>query len=302
MSENKDTNKEQQTITYDDFEQSLIKDGIEIIEMPEEADKPEGIGAVGNNIRTTAPSTTNPYYIKDTLGGYNPCILISGNSCLPNCVGYCHGAMLEEAGITKDNRFPRCNAEDWYAVAKNNGLEVGQKAKLGATIVWKSGNFWNGADGCGHVGIVTDISGDTITVAQSNYGGTRWFMTKHKKPYSIYGQTFVGFVYNPYVLDYGWKKNNKGWWYQRADGTYPKNEWEKIKGKWYHFDSKGYMQTGWIHLKNKWYFLKSSGAMATGWIKDENKWYYLLDDGAMVTGKRTNITATFNSSGVLQEG
>ena len=100
----------------------------------------------------------------------------------------------------------------------------------------------------------------------------------------------------------GWIKDSKGYWYKRTDGSYPKNEWEKINGKWYHFDSNGYMQTGWIHLKNKWYFLKSSGAMATGWIKDENKWYYLLDDGAMVTGKRTNITATFNSSGVLQEG
>ena len=39
--------------------------------------------------RTTAPSSTNKYYIKTTKGGYNRCIQIqSDGSVLPNCVGY----------------------------------------------------------------------------------------------------------------------------------------------------------------------------------------------------------------------
>ena len=44
----------------------------------------------------------------------------------------------------------------------------------------------------------------------------------------------------------GWIKTSTGWWYQYADGTYPKNEWQKIDGKWYHFNENGYMQTGWL--------------------------------------------------------
>ena len=46
----------------------------------------------------------------------------------------------------------------------------------------------------------------------------------------------------------GWKKNSKGWWYQNADGSYPKNQWKTIGNKWYHFDATGYMQTGWMQL------------------------------------------------------
>lgn len=39
--------------------------------------------------RTTAPSSTNKYYIKTTHGGYNQCIQIQDDgSVLPNCTGY----------------------------------------------------------------------------------------------------------------------------------------------------------------------------------------------------------------------
>ena len=71
----------------------------------------------------------------------------------------------------------------------------------------------------------------------------------------------------------GWQKNSKGWWYQKADGTYPKNQWYKISGKWYHFDASGYMQTGWLKLSGKWFYLGDSGAMRTGWQKISGKWY-----------------------------
>lgn len=190
-----------QTITYDDFEKSLIHDGIEMI-VPEEDDATpqRGIGAVGYSPRKTAPSYTNPYYLKEGMGGYNRCILITGNSVLPNCVGYAHGRALEIGGIAGDSKLPICNAEDWFAVAKANGLKTGSTPKVGATIVWRSGNFWNSHDGCGHVGTVEEYNPATgkILVSQSNYGGTRFFLTEHKPPYNIFGQQFVGFIYNPY--------------------------------------------------------------------------------------------------------
>ena len=79
----------------------------------------------------------------------------------------------------------------------------------------------------------------------------------------------------------GWMKDDIGWWYRDANGSYPKNEWKQIDGKWYHFDDKGYMQTGWLKLNDTWYYLKSNGAMATGWLQIASDWYYFNDNGAM---------------------
>lgn len=242
-----------QNITYDDFEKSLLHDGIEII-VPEEDDSnpQQGIGAVGYKPRKTAPSTTNPYYLKQGMGGYNRCILITGNSCLPNCVGYAHGRALEIGGITGDTNLPICNAEDWFSVAKANGLKTGSKPKIGATIVWRSGNFWNSHDGCGHVATVEEVYADgSILVSQSNYGGTRFFLTKHKPPYNIFGQTFVGFIYNPYyeepkkeetkpdqILTVGSKVKSWGFYVQGL---------RKQNGKWQMFNS---WVGGWIPTKD----------------------------------------------------
>lgn len=328
--------KQDQTILYDDFEQSLIKDGVEIIIPSEEEEKPEGIGASGYTPRLTAPSYSNPYYLKAGRGGYNRCILIQGNSCLANCVGYAFGRILEVGGKTANSKLPTCNAEDWLATAKANGFKTGTKPKVGCAIVWKSGNLWNGKDGCGHIGIVEVYNPATgkITVSQSNYGGTRFFLTEHYPPYNIFGQQFVGFIYNPYVEESKgtgtgmWKQNETGWWWEYPDGSYPVNKWEKINGSYYHFDSRGYMQTGWLNLgtekapkwywlgddgarrqstwaevNGKWYYFGSNGVMLTGWIhykngKGEWHWYFCDSTGAMLTGTHT-VKAKFNSEGEL---
>lgn len=54
----------------------------------------------------------------------------------------------------------------------------------------------------------------------------------------------------------GWQKDNKGWWYRNADGTYPTNNWQQVNGKWYYFDSVGYMVTGWIEWNGKYYYCR----------------------------------------------
>lgn len=98
-----------------------------------------------------------------------------------------------------------------------------------------------------------------------------------------------------------WRKDNKGWWYRHANGSYTRNGWEQIDGVWYHFDKNGYMET------NKWignYYVKASGAMAKSewvdgnkyyvnasgawdktkqpakWMKDGNRWWYRHSDGS----------------------
>lgn len=44
-----------------------------------------------------------------------------------------------------------------------------------------------------------------------------------------------------------WKKNDKGWWYEEADGSYPVKAWKYIGDKWYYFDDIGYMaESCWV--------------------------------------------------------
>jgi len=101
-----------------------------------------------------------------------------------------------------------------------------------------------------------------------------------------------------------WEKDSHGWWYRRPNGSYPKNQWERIGGKWYHFDSRGYMQTGWLKISGKWYFLGSSGAMVTGWKKINGKWYCFNKSGALLTGWQyiNNRWYYMNASGAMQTG
>ena len=77
----------------------------------------------------------------------------------------------------------------------------------------------------------------------------------------------------------GWKQNKTGYWYQNADGTYPKSTWKKIDGNWYYFNASGYRTTGWQKVGNNWYYMDSNGIMtANKWI---NGTYYVKSNGAM---------------------
>ena len=77
----------------------------------------------------------------------------------------------------------------------------------------------------------------------------------------------------------GFKKDEKGTKYQRANGSFAKDEWEPVNGIWYHFDENGYMQTGWLNLDGTWYYLNADGSMAKDtWIGT----YYVDGSGAWV--------------------
>ena len=101
-----------------------------------------------------------------------------------------------------------------------------------------------------------------------------------------------------------WKKNNKGWWYDRGDGSYPAGEFETIKGKTYYFNESGYMLTGWQKISGEWYYFSAGGAMLTDWQKINDKWYYFSASGAMQTDWQ-NINGTwyyFSAGGAMQTG
>lgn len=73
------------------------------------------------------------------------------------------------------------------------------------------------------------------------------------------------------------------WWYQNADGSYPKGGWwqEPATGTWYFFDAQGYMQTGWIDWNGSRYYCTGSGAMAVGEYTIDGAAYRFDASGAL---------------------
>lgn len=118
-----------------------------------------------------------------------------------------------------------------------------------------------------------------------------------------------------------WIQDRVGWWYKRADGTYPYGGWALIDGDWYYFNQSGYRVTGWIYSGGVWYYLMEQGTnrpetegvlepdlgkmLHSVWFgdKDGNK-YYFQANGAMTTGwfYYNQDWYYFNSSGALQTG
>ena len=82
-----------------------------------------------------------------------------------------------------------------------------------------------------------------------------------------------------------WKKNDKGWWYEYEDGSYPTNKWLKIEGEWYYFGSDGYAYCDkWLKWDGAWYWLNKDCKMVKDCILFINEKYYAFDkDGKMKT-------------------
>ena len=150
--------------------------------------------------RLTAPSTTDKHWLHVSKGGWNSCILISGKSCLPNCVGYAWGRFYEIMG--KAPKLSRANAEMWFGYTQD-GYKRGKTPKLGAVICWRKGKAGNYADGAGHVAIVEQIKADgSIVISESGYNAFRFRTRTLKPPFAIGGAyVFQGFIYNPAVPD-----------------------------------------------------------------------------------------------------
>ena len=73
----------------------------------------------------------------------------------------------------------------------------------------------------------------------------------------------------------GWQKDEKGWQYKNADGSYAKG-WKKIVEEWYYFDENGYaLHDCWKMIAGHWYYFKGGCQMAKGWRLIGQYWYYL---------------------------
>ena len=82
-----------------------------------------------------------------------------------------------------------------------------------------------------------------------------------------------------------WKKNDKGWWYEYADGSYPTNKWLKIDNEWYYFGGDGYAYCNkWVQTDGVWYWLNGDCKMVKDCVLLINGKYYAFDkDGKMKT-------------------
>ncbi len=157
--------------------------------------------------RLTRPEAGNKYYIRKSSGGWSSAIKgkPADKDCdvLSNCVGYAYGRFNEIGGWGKCKYLKPVNAERFMDYA--GGLEVGQTPRVGACMVWQSGETKSGSDGAGHVAIVERVvSRDEVLTSESGYGSKKPFWTKtRRRGGGRWGAgskfKFLGFIYNPAV-------------------------------------------------------------------------------------------------------
>ena len=92
------------------------------------------------------------------------------------------------------------------------------------------------------------------------------------------------------AADAQWKRNDKGWGYEEANGAYPTSQWKLINNKWYYFDNIGYM------LENRWvgnYYVGADGAMLVSTSTPDG--YYVDATGKWVEGIRRTVNISKRS-------
>lgn len=143
--------------------------------------------------RTTAPSKLNKYYISDEYDGLNPCLVIDNGLCIPNCVGYAYGRIMEI--LEKDPKLSTSDAENWYYHTED-GYPRSKKPSVFSVVCWGKGEPYNGSDGYGHVAVVEEIKADgTIITSNSAWKGGYFYLQKIKPPYKLSGYDFLGFIH-----------------------------------------------------------------------------------------------------------
>jgi hypothetical protein len=172
-------------------------------------------------------------------------------------------------------------------------------AQRGDIFIW--GKRGASAGAFGHTGMFID----SVNIIHCNYAYNGISINSHDERWYYAGQPYY-YIYRltnpdaqPEEVKKGWQKDDKGDWYARANGSYPKEEFEYIDenkswfyfnaegymvaedwvkytdGKWYWFDKDGYMATSWKKIGGAWYYFNRDGSMQTGWVKYYDKWYYL---------------------------
>ena len=185
------------------------------------------------------------------------------------------------------------NTEYMHAWLIENGYELISEnapwdAKRGDIFIW--GRKGASAGAGGHTGMFIDSD----NIIHCNYAYDGISVNDHDERWYYAGQPYY-YVYRltnenaqPAEKKLGWQKDATGFWYARANGTYPKDQFEYIEENksWFYFDDQGYMLAEkWLkHTDGNWYWFDRDGYMATSWKRIGESWYYFNRDGSMVTG------------------
>ena len=139
--------------------------------------------------RIEAPKKDNKFYLH-TTEGYNKCIRVVGNECIPNCTGYAYGRWMEAQGLKKCD-LPTSNAENWY---HDYTGRKGKTVEVGSIICWKQGKLH--ADEPGHVGYVEHVYLDgSFDTSESAWGGKRWYTRHYDSSCYRPGYEYEGCIY-----------------------------------------------------------------------------------------------------------
>lgn len=185
------------------------------------------------------------------------------------------------------------NTEYMHAWLIENGYELISEntswdAKRGDIFIW--GRKGASAGAGGHTGMFIDSD----NIIHCNYAYDGISVNDHDERWYYAGQPYF-YVYRltnanaqPAEKKLGWQKDATGFWYARANGTYPKDQFEYIEENksWFYFDDQGYMLAEkWLkHTDGNWYWFDRDGYMATSWKRIGESWYYFNRDGSMQTG------------------
>ena len=168
-----------------------------------------------------------------------------------------------------------------HAWLVENGYELMSEnapwdAKRGDICIW--GRKGASAGAGGHTGMFIDSD----NIIHCNYAYDGISVNDHDERWYYAGQPYY-YVYRltnanaqPAEKKLGWQKDATGFWYARANGTYPKDEFEYIEENksWFYFDDQGYMLAEkWLkHTDGNWYWFDRDGYMATSWKRIGESW------------------------------
>lgn len=249
---------------------------------------------LGNDLNTAwhAAYKADPNEFSRLQNGWAYTEYYSGSLGARGCLG--------AFGINLDNR-PDCIKGLCWGMVNLFG------AGGGASYI-KNGNYYGANWFFKHSGISESMSDETLIVTlcdfvvnnvSNRYPNQQIYWKGWQNRYRSEKEDCLSYLNVDRWINSGGK-----WWYRHADGSYTRNDWERINGYWYYFDGSGWMQTGWLKLDNSRYWLNGSGAMTTGWQKIGGGWYYFNSSGVMQTGwlKLGNSTYFLNESGAMLTG
>lgn len=157
-----------------------IIDIIQEEEEPEEEKEPETLYIP----RLTAPEGNNPYYHELNL-------FYNFGLGMPNCTAYAYGRAYEILGREPNLSNGNAGRWWWHNIA-TGAYAYGSEPRLGAVACWDDYNEYSG-----HVAVVEEINGSTVTISESHYGGGYFYVTDMSADGSDYltGRRFLGYIY-----------------------------------------------------------------------------------------------------------